>query len=146
MQVQRVIYRVSEKKCAVVLARACGVPVGRRSGGRLAMTLVASINVIIFFLFSFLFFFPVVYFSHRRSARIKKLILRKLTGAPKNPGLDPLPDHVGHFGALWWQFWNFEVLIEGMIESKYQPSSARGTHSPSASLHRLQNPKWMTGS
>ena len=32
-----------------LLARACGVPVGRRSGGRLAMTLVAIINVIIFF-------------------------------------------------------------------------------------------------
>ena len=32
-----------------LLARACGVPVGRRSGGRLAMTLVATINVIIFF-------------------------------------------------------------------------------------------------
>ena len=37
-----------------ILARACGVPVGRRSGGRLAMTLVA-INYIIFFL---LVFFP----------------------------------------------------------------------------------------
>ena len=31
-----------------LLARACGVPVGRRSGGRLAMTLVATNNVIIF--------------------------------------------------------------------------------------------------
>ena len=30
------------------LARACGVPVGRRSGGRLATTLVDTINVIIF--------------------------------------------------------------------------------------------------
>ena len=29
------------------LARACGVPVGRRSGGRLATKLVATINVII---------------------------------------------------------------------------------------------------
>ena len=39
------------------LARACDVPVGRRSGGQLAMTLVAIINVIIFFsFFSFLFF------------------------------------------------------------------------------------------
>ena len=34
-----------------LLARAYGVPVGRRSGGGLAMTLVASINVIIFFFF-----------------------------------------------------------------------------------------------
>ena len=52
------------------LARACGVPVGRRSGCRLATTLVATKNDIIF---SFLFF-PVVYFSHRRRAPIKKLI------------------------------------------------------------------------
>ena len=57
----------------VQLARACGVPVGRHSGGRLATTLVATINVIIFS-FLFFFFFSVVYFSHRRSARIKKLI------------------------------------------------------------------------
>ena len=43
--------------CQLLLARACGVPVGRRSGGRLAMTLVATINLIIFFfLFFFLFF------------------------------------------------------------------------------------------
>ena len=32
----------------IVLERACGVPVGRRSGGRLAMTLVANISYIIF--------------------------------------------------------------------------------------------------
>ena len=43
-------------KTNVILARACGVPVGRRSGGRLATRLVATINVIIFF-FSFLFSF-----------------------------------------------------------------------------------------
>ena len=55
----------------VILAQACGVPVGRRSGGRLVMTLVATKNDIIFFSF---FLFPVVYFSHRRSAPIKKLI------------------------------------------------------------------------
>ena len=58
------------------LARAVGVPVGRRSGGRLATTLVATKNVFIFFLFFFppFFFFFVVTFSHRRSARIKKLM------------------------------------------------------------------------
>ena len=49
------------------LARACRVPVGQCSGGRLATTLVATKN-------EFFFFFPVVYFSHRRSAWIKKLI------------------------------------------------------------------------
>ena len=54
-----------------LFARAGGVPVSRRSGGRLATTSVATIFIIIFpprFLFS------VVTFSHRRSARIKKLI------------------------------------------------------------------------
>ena len=51
-----------------ILARVCGVQVGWRLGSRLASTLVATKNYIIF---SFL---PLVYFSHRRSARIKKLI------------------------------------------------------------------------
>ena len=39
------------------LARACDVPVGRRSGGRLARMLVATINDIISLFFSFFFFF-----------------------------------------------------------------------------------------
>ena len=33
----------------ILLGEACGVPVGRRSGGRLAMMLVATMNIIIFF-------------------------------------------------------------------------------------------------
>ena len=36
----------------------------------------------------------------------------------KNLGFDPFPDPVGHFEAPWWPFWIFEVLIEGMVESK----------------------------
>ena len=40
----------------VVLARAVGVPVSRRSGGRLATTLVATKNDIFFSLSFFLFF------------------------------------------------------------------------------------------
>ena len=59
-----------------------GPKVSRRSGGQLAMTLVTTINDII----SPPFFFSVFYFSHRRRARIKKHILRKLTGASKNMG------------------------------------------------------------
>ena len=55
-----------------VLARACGVPVGRRSAGRLATTLVATFSAIIFFFISL--FSAVATFSHRQSARIKKLI------------------------------------------------------------------------
>ena len=50
-----------------VFARACGVPVGRRSGSQLATMLVATKNNIIFYSF------PVVYFSQRRSTRIKNL-------------------------------------------------------------------------
>ena len=53
-----------------------GVAVGRRSGSRLATTLVDRYFHHSFLSLSFLFFFffSVVYFSHRRSARIKKLI------------------------------------------------------------------------
>ena len=89
----------------------CGVPAVRRSGSRLAMTLVANKNYI-------LCFFPVVYFSLRRSARIKTLIQRKLTEALKKLGVNPFPDPVGHFWTPWRAFWIFEVLIEGMIKSK----------------------------
>ena len=51
--------------------------------------------------------FLLVYFSHRRSARIKKLIQRKLTKAPKNQGQTPFqtPSAIlgppgGHFEFL----------------------------------------------
>ena len=53
-----------------MVAQACGVPVGQCSGGRLATTLVATINNIIFFLS---FYFLRCLLSHR-SARIKKLV------------------------------------------------------------------------
>ena len=57
-----------------LMAQACGVPVGRRSGGQLAMTLVTTLNVTIFFPFHcFHFFFSVATFSHR-SAWTKKPI------------------------------------------------------------------------
>ena len=39
-------------------------------------------------------------------------------GVPKNLGVHPFPDPVGHFGAPSWPFWTFKVLTEGMIESK----------------------------
>ena len=81
------------------LARVCGVPVGQRLGGRLATTLVATINVIIFSLF-----FSVVYFSHRRSARIKKLRM------PKNLRVETYPEPVGYFGAPWWPYWILQAV------------------------------------
>ena len=58
-----------------ILARVVGVLVGRYSGGQLSTTIVAIINIIIFSSF-FLFFSFVATFSHRRSARIKKLIYK----------------------------------------------------------------------
>ena len=75
----------------------------QRSGGRLvAMTywpLFSSVFPLP------LFFFSVATFSHRRSARIKNLIAQKLTAAPKNLGVNPFPDPVGHFAAPWRPFW-----------------------------------------
>ena len=35
-----------------------------------------------------------------------------------NLGLNPFPDPVDHFGAPWRPFLIFEVLIEGMMDSK----------------------------
>ena len=56
-------------------------------------------------LFFISIFFSVAKFSLRRSARIKKLIQQKLMGAPKTR-------------PQWLPFQIFEVLIEGMSESK----------------------------
>ena len=76
----------------VKLAPEVGIPVGRHLGGRLATTLVATINDI-FFLFP----------SSGRSARIKKLIWQTLKRAPINLRVGTFPDPVGHFGfCMWW--------------------------------------------
>ena len=61
-------------------SRAVSLPVGRHLGGWLAMTLVATITIIN----NIIIPPPCFYFSHRGGAPIKKLILQKLTGAPKN--------------------------------------------------------------
>ena len=50
------------------------------------------------FHYSFLFFSGTT-FSHRKSARIKKLVLLKLTVAPNDLGVHPFPDPVGHLGS-----------------------------------------------
>ena len=75
LETYSIIYFVTGDQ--IVLARVVGIPAGRRLGGRLATTLVVTINNInIFILFSFISsrFSSVVYFSHRRNAWIKKLI------------------------------------------------------------------------
>ena len=40
-----------------------------------------------------------VYFSRRRSARIKKLTDQKLIGTPQDLEVDTFSDHGDHFGA-----------------------------------------------
>ena len=85
-----------------VLARAVGVPVGRRSAGRQATTLVATKNVIIYF-FSFFFpffFFSVATFSHRRSAGIK-IFSESCSERPITSSAILEPPG-GHFGFCRW--------------------------------------------
>ena len=55
------LYLKNQQLYKLILARACGVPVGRRSGGQLAMTLVATINLIIFFFFFFFLLRPLLF-------------------------------------------------------------------------------------
>ena len=89
---------------------------GWHSGGRLlAMTQQPLFSSVFSFFFPPLFslfsvFFSVATFSHRRSARIKKLIQRKLTGTPKNLGVDTFPDPLRHFGAPWRPFWILQAV------------------------------------
>ena len=69
------------------------------------------VATIIISLFFFSRFFPIfTVFFH--SARIKKLILRKLLRTPKNLGVDNFPDPVGHFGAPWRQFRILQAVSE----------------------------------
>ena len=78
------------------LERACGVPVGRRSGDRLAMTLVATKNDIIFFFF--LFFLCRLLFWYKECLDQKNLFCESWRECPKTSGwVDPFPDSVGHF-------------------------------------------------
>ena len=61
------------------LARACGAPVGRRSTGNCTRH---------YFTFFSSLFFSVAIFSHRRSARVKKLMQQKLIGGSNNLRID----------------------------------------------------------
>ena len=73
-------------------------------GGRQVTTLVATVNNIIF---PFLFFlFSIVFFSHRGSPRITKLI-EQVDGSAQTLGINIFPDPVDHFGAPWQPFWDF---------------------------------------
>ena len=56
-------------------------------------------------------FFSVATFSHRRGARIKKLILQKWLEMPNNLGLIPFPDPVSHFLAPWRPFWILQAIL-----------------------------------
>ena len=61
-------------------------------------------------LFPPLFFSSVATFSHKRSARIKKLIQQKLIRAPKTLEAETFPDSVGHLWAPYRPFWIFQVM------------------------------------
>ena len=41
----------------------------------------------------------------------QKTYIGKMTGVPKNLGVDTFPDPVGHFGAPWRPFWILRPLI-----------------------------------
>jgi len=56
-----------------ILARACDVPVDRRSGGRLAMTFVATKNDIIIIIIIFFFLFPLSTFLIEEALGSKNL-------------------------------------------------------------------------
>ena len=87
---------------------------GRRSSRLPFRGLTGTTIVDCYFHHSFtllLFFhFSATTFSHRRNARIKKLILWKLTGAPKNWGVDTFSDSDGHLGAPWRPFWILQAV------------------------------------
>ena len=74
-----------------ILARAVGFPVGRRSGGRLPMMLVATITDII------IFSPPLSTFLIEGLLGSKNLF--KLMGASKNLGIQTFQDPGGHLGA-----------------------------------------------
>ena len=81
------------------------VPVGQRSGGRLAMTLVATINVITFsFFFSFLFS-PSSTFLIEGVLRSKNLFSESCLERPKT-----FPVPLCHFGAPWRPFWILQAV------------------------------------
>ena len=63
----------------------------------------------------FLQLYLVFYNSVKQRLSIGVLIT---TIAPPVKLANFIPDPVDHFEAPWWPFWIFEVLIEGMIESK----------------------------
>ena len=84
----------------MILARAVGVPVGQRSGGRLATTLMAiTINVIIF-----------SFFLIEGALGLKNLFSESCLECPKNLGVDIFPDPVGHSGAHWRPFYIFQAV------------------------------------
>ena len=83
------------------LARAVNVPVGRRSGGRLAMILVATINDIIFSFLFFFFLFPSSTFLIEGVLGSKNLLSESCLECPKT---------VGHFGAPWRPYWILQTV------------------------------------
>ena len=83
------------------LAQEVGIPVFRHSGGPLEQMLVATISTIIF---PFSPFFLHRLLSHSRNALIKRVIQQKITGSPKNQGINPFPYPVNQLGVPGYHF------------------------------------------
>ena len=84
------------------LARACGVPVGRRSGGRLAMTLVATINILIFHFIPPFFRSPSLPFLIERVLGSKNLFSKSWGSAQKPKGRHLSRPRQPFWGHFWF--------------------------------------------
>ena len=91
---------------------------GRSTAGNDVVATI-FIRIFLFFFPFFPFFFSVVTFSHRRSARIKKLIIQKLTGAPRGR----------HLSRPRWPFWGPLAAILDFVGGELTPPSPLGWYS-----------------
>ena len=95
-KIQTFTYKKLARAYGVTAVVVRAVSLGRSTASN---DVVATILISLFPFYRPVFFPSVATYSHRRSARIKKLIKRKLLRMPKNLGVDTFPDPVGHFGA-----------------------------------------------
>ena len=102
------------------LAQAVVVPVGRRSGSRLATTLVATKNDICFF--TFFFFFPVVYFSHKECSNQETYLAKVDKSAQK-----PRDKHPSRHRR---PFWGLLVAILDFAGGERMPPAPLGWYFP----------------
>ena len=86
-----------------------GIAAGHCSDGRLLTIIVVTISIIIPFLFIPVLPLGCIIFSQKECSKPKTYFV-KVEGHAEKPRWA--------FWGLWQPFWIFEVLIEGLIESK----------------------------